>query len=155
MKKLIVALTIPTFALLSLALYNQFHIQTATEYEFEIEGYDPRDLLAGHYLNFRIKYGIEIPCDKYNRQEMNVCVKPTFAATLGRIPKSCEKWIAGECNGGVFQDNLTRFYVTESRAGLIEARVRTGKATVKIAVAKGNAIIRDLLIDGKSWKEIQ
>ncbi|KYG65556.1 hypothetical protein AZI86_00300 [Bdellovibrio bacteriovorus] len=153
MKKLLLALAIPCLALLSMAAYHQTLIMTAPEHEFEIEGYDPRDLLSGHYLQFRIKYPTEIKCEY--PQPAHMCVSPTVRLMTGNNFEGCRQWITGTCNYGVFSDNLTRFYIPADRAAILEAAVQKGRATVKVAVAQGNAVIKDLLIDGKSWQNIK
>lgn len=153
MKKLILAVAIPCLALASMAIYNQSIIMTAPEYEFEIEGYDPRDILAGHYLVFRIKYPIDPICDHY--QPAAMCVHPEFKVMKEGEYTGCDQWITGRCDGKKFTDQLNRFYIPEAKAYKLEAKVRHGKATIKVAVGKGNAVIKDLLIDGKSWKDVE
>lgn len=153
MKKIILALAIPCFALFSMAVYHQVLIMTAPEHEFEIEGYDPRDLLSGHYLQFKIKYPTKIECNRPTDAAM--CVSPAVRLITDNNFKDCQQWINGTCNYGVFSDSLTRFYVPAERAAILEAAVQKGRATVKVAVTQGNAVIKDLLIDGKSWQEIK
>lgn len=153
MKKRMLALGIPCFVLLVMAAYHQVLIMTAPEHEFEIEGYDPRDLLSGHYLQFRVKYPTDIKCEQ--PQPASMCVSPSVRLMTGNNFEGCRQWINGICNYGIFSDNLTRFYIPADRAAVLEAAIQKGRATVKVAVSQGNAVIKDLLINGKSWREFK
>lgn len=152
MKKIYLAVLIPCLVLATLASYHQYLIETAPEFEFEVEGYDPRDLLAGHYLQFRIKYKSDTKCDKSHRPA-SMCLLPQERLILTEKPLECENWISGRCDGAQFRDDLNRYYVPQDRAQELETKLRNGKASVKIAVGKGNAVIKALLIDGRPWKE--
>lgn len=152
MKKIYIALLIPCLVLVAMASYNQFLIMTSPEFEFEVEGYDPRDLLSGHYLQFRIKYKTDVHCEA-NYRPASLCVSPVEQLTLTDKPTDCDHWISGRCEGSRFQDKLNRYYIPQDRAKELESKLRVGKASVKIAVGKGNAVIKELLIDGRPWSE--
>lgn len=49
------ALALPVLGVLLLAVDKQVTISTATTERIPIVGYDPRDLLYGHYLRFRFE----------------------------------------------------------------------------------------------------
>lgn len=151
MKKMFVAVIIPCLVLVSMTLHNQYLIMTAPEFEFEVEGYDPRDILAGHYLQFRIKYKAEINCTIYGPASM--CVSPEQRVINSDRPTECQNWIAGRCEGSKFKDDLNRFYIPQDRVQALQANLIDGKASVKVVVGKGNAVIKDLLINGRPWTE--
>lgn len=151
--KNVIALAIPVVFLVGLTFYHQILLFTQTEYVFAIEGYDPRDLLSGNYIQFRIRYDIPTSCETYV-EKVAICLKPERRMIYGEVT-GCEEWISGECRHHQFEDHLNRFYIPQDRAAALEARVRAGKTEVKVSVGKGSAIIKDLLIDGKSWKEAQ
>lgn len=153
MKKLIAALAIPCIALLAMALYNQRILSGYPEHEFEIEGYDPRDLLAGHYLRFTIKYDIDTTCEQDKYIDVQICVSPTKRMITDGNMQGCNQWINATCYKNRVNDQLNRFYVPEDKATHLENLIRGKKASVKIAVGQGNAVIKDLLIDGFSWKK--
>ncbi|WP_413585268.1 GDYXXLXY domain-containing protein [Bdellovibrio sp. HCB274] len=154
MKKMIAAVAIPCVVLLSLALYNQHFIMTGPVFEFEIEGYDPRDILAGHYLRFRIKYATDTKCT-ISYGPANMCLKPQQRVMEGDDVAGCENWIAGRCENALFRDDLDRFYIPQDRSLLLESQLIAGHASVQVVVGKGNALIKDLLVNGKPWTDVQ
>lgn len=153
MKKLIAALAIPCITLLVMALYNQNILSGSPVHEFEIEGYDPRDLLAGHYLRFTIKYDIDTTCAQDKFIDVKICVSPFKRMITDGNLDGCQQWINATCYKNRVNDQLNRFYVPENKATHLENIIRGKKASVKIAVAKGNAVIKDLLIEGTSWEK--
>ncbi|HPQ97225.1 MAG TPA: GDYXXLXY domain-containing protein, partial [Thiolinea sp.] len=123
-----------------------------------IQGFDPRDLLKGHYLRFRIDYGLS---------DSNGCPASDISASLclapevrvyaeDELPASCRRFIHGSCNGSEqFLTGLERFYVPEADASELESLLRqpnTGELAISLS-SQGEARIRDLLINGRSWRE--
>ena len=52
--KLMIILLLPVLGVVALVGGKEYHVSTATTVQMPILGYDPRDLLYGHYLSFRI-----------------------------------------------------------------------------------------------------
>lgn len=153
MKKQIIAVSIPIAILLALTTYNEYLSRTLPEVVLPIEGYDPRDLLAGHYLTFRIKYEASTQCTVKEHSQADMCVSPKQELMESGPNPSCKQWIRGHCVGGTFQSDLNRYYVPQEKARDLEKALLNGEASVRISVGSGNAIIKDLLIKGRSWKE--
>jgi uncharacterized membrane-anchored protein len=130
-----------------------------------ISGYDPRDLLSGHYLTYRLDIKTEKGCSKYEYADGTVylCLeKPDDGSVRGypveniTEPASdeCAIVIKGKCRYNRFIAGVERFYIPEEHAEYLDAIIRKGKCSLKIKIdSKGNASIKDMLIDGKSWKE--
>ena len=57
-RTLITAFVFPILVLMGLAGINYFYLKTSAQRAFPIKGYDPRSLLAGHYLTFSVDYGL-------------------------------------------------------------------------------------------------
>ncbi|WP_413560546.1 GDYXXLXY domain-containing protein [Bdellovibrio sp. HCB209] len=153
MKKLIAAIAIPCLTLLAMALYHQSLLSTSPEYEFEITGYDPRDLLAGRYLRFTIKYDMDTTCEQDKYIDVKMCVSPFKRMITDGNLDGCKQWINGTCYKSRVNDQLNRFYVPEDKAPVLESAMVGKRATIKVSVGQGNAVIKDLLIEGKSWKD--
>ena len=151
---LVFALAFPIIVLAVLTLIKRNIYTNGKEVILNIEAYDPRDLLSGHYLTYKINYDIDSVCpNKAYSDEAYVCFEPKgFSYT---DPANCGKKIRGRClNDHNFIANLERFYIPESRAIELSEKVRTQKASIVVAVMpEGHAIVKDLLIDGKGWKE--
>ena len=51
-------------------------------------------------------------------------------------------------------ENLNRFYIPEEHAAVLDSKVRDKQGSLVLAVdAQGNAVIKDLLINGKPWRD--
>ena len=154
-KYILISLIIPIIALLTLAIYKKYNFLTGQQITLPITGYDPRDLLSGYYLTYTVEYDIEQICHnkKYREDKVAyICLKPKkFSYTK---PYPCDLFIKGVCNKTVFKAGIERYYVPKGNAKRLEKVVRSNKASIVLSVPKnGDAQIKDLLINGKSWKD--
>ena len=151
---LIVALAVPILALAASAYLKNVQRNTGVEVVLPIKGFDPRDLLSGHYLIYRVDYGVAGGCDKQQGQA-SVCLRPQRVLyPTAELPPDCTLFIHGQCDNGVFSAGIERFYIPEEYAQVLEDKVRDQQGELVLAVdSQGNAAIRDLLIGGKPWKE--
>lgn len=155
-KVLIAVLVFPILILAGLTIYKQRIVSFGKTVHFLIDGYDPRDLLSGHYLIYRVNYALENICgasDEPSRPAY-VCLQPRFAS-LDEVPSHCERYIRGSCEHHQFKAGIERFYVPESEAGRMEREVRAKKASIAVSVSSsGDAQVVDLFIDGESWRNV-
>ena len=139
MKQYIFALflSLPFFLLLAWAVGLHYQMMTMSEVTLPITGYDPRDLLAGHYIRYQIDWN-KADCQQFDN---NICPKEAFQ------------------NGR--QKNMHRFYIPESQAHALNTAFITGmhngkKLSFSIVYAYKNGvrpIPKRLLINGKDWQE--
>lgn len=122
-------LLLPFVVLCSWALYYACIVKNSPTVTLPITGYDPRDLLSGHYIEFRIDWA---KADCYQLDWDGVCPKADFAG-------------------------VTRFYVPERNTRELERIIndRAHKTEIKFSYkdSKTRPIPKELLIDGKSWRE--
>jgi uncharacterized membrane-anchored protein len=153
-KMLVMALLFPILALAALTAYREYVFSYGDEVTLPISGYDPRDLLAGHYLTYRIDYGIDGICSPPSAQQTTgfVCLEPKVFSYSA--PKSCSKLIRGVCNYGRFEAGIERYYVPENQAKRLEEQIRAKTASIVLSVTHhGEAQVKDLLVNGQSWKK--
>jgi len=157
-RKLIAVLVFPILALMFLTGYKSYLWNTGQEVILPITGYDPRDLLSGHYLTYRVEYGIENLCGNQNGHRKRgrdgyVCLNPKQFSFYPM--DSCTLVIKGSCDGfNRFEAGIERYYIPEDRAKPLDKDVREGKASIVVSVQpSGKAQIKDLLIDGKPWRD--
>jgi hypothetical protein len=127
---------------------------------FEIGAYDPRDLLRGHYLMFKL--AVEpLPAREFcvDTPAGNCCLCLTHAEP-GRVSTveraSCARARA-ECEAALPLDVLVRpyrYYVPEAQAGDIGRRVSAamqhhGARAVVAVDADGEGRVREIQIDGE------
>jgi uncharacterized membrane-anchored protein len=136
MKKKIILLLIPFVIMVSYILEKsiRYYILSKQEkiYYFPLEGYDPRDLIKGHYITFRIRYNPEVyfDCRENERiqcsclEEYNIdsdikiakTIPPVFECSEGK--KYCEnkKFIQLECKNDRFIIPHTQYFLSEELA---------------------------------------
>lgn len=163
-KKLAAALIFPILCLILLAVYKGIKVAVGTKIIIPISGYDPRDLLSGHYLTYRLDFKNGNFCsDKIqDNTRIMLCVNQVKGdEASGEIidednydRRDCDVIIKGKCENGRFSAGIERFYIPEKHCMEIERVIRKGKGKLVVSVdSSGNAVIKDLLINGKSWRE--
>lgn len=137
MRKSILSLVLaaPIVALLGWVIFLGVSQIGARQVKVVITGYDPRDLLAGRYLAYQIDWD-KTDCAQF---ENAVCPKEEFCVEA-RWGRQC------------------RFYVSESKAGMLDMRFMHRKESdvfeVVYAYKKGRMpVAKQLLINGKDWNK--
>lgn len=168
----IAALALPVLALAALVGHQELLLANARILSVPLTGFDPRDLLRGHYIRAQMDWDWErAPAiSEYEAVDGALCVlaempKPRVRFLPGckagdRIDADCRLVIAGQArapsrfapsqldNG----DGAIQLYVPEARASDLEKlmRERPGSLTVDLAIrADGVAAIKALRIDGQ------
>lgn len=100
-----------------------------------IRGYDPRDLISGHYIRYQIDWD-KADCSQF---ESNDCPKNDFC-TFHRINRQC------------------RFYIPEKHAEYLDYLFREKNGDLKFEVKYSHqngkkAIAKKLLINGIEWQK--
>ncbi len=150
---LALALVIPIAALGAMTLLKNHLRQNGVIVTLPIEGFDPRDLLSGHYLSYTVDYAAgDCPTDT---DAAAVCIEPERSITAAdAVPTHCTVYIRGSCATGRFEADIERFYIPEAYASVLDQQVRNQQGSLELSVSPdGKAVIRDLLIDGVSWQQ--
>ena len=125
-----------------------FFVSHGTLVQFGVTGYDPRDLLAGHYIRYNVDYGSDSLCANDLGKPRCVCLN---TATENGLAKSdwagpcearpaCELWLAGRCEYGRFLADIERYYIPEEYAS--ELMRAPEDSTVQVIVTdKGRGIV--------------
>lgn len=154
---LIAALALPIIALLLMTQFKRQHLQQGTLMTLAISGFDPRDLLSGHYLRYRIDYGVPLDCPQDEYTEAWVCLKPKahfYREESDLDTASCTTWVSGYCEAGEFLAGIERFYIPEAYAQSLERQIRDQQGKVVIAInTQGEALVKELLIANQPWRE--
>lgn len=140
---------LPLIALLGWTISVEIKSDGGVSKRAKIVGYDPVDLLSGHYLVFRYDFGkLKICDDVPNHMNVCVCVRDgieedggliaTQKVDCDRAEKSCDLHIKGNCQYTTFLTTSERFYFPESYSGVL-ARVPEG-AQAEISIQKGGVI---------------
>ena len=154
-KWLLLGLLLPIIALVGNVYWHHYQRQNGQLITLPIEGFDPRDLLSGHYLTYQVDYGLTPICQEPN-QTVGLCLQPTVSTfSLDLSPSTCQVWLKGQCdNAKHFSAGIERFYIPEQYASTLDKLVRNHQGALVIRVNhSGDASIVDLLIDGKPWQQ--
>jgi len=156
-RALLLSLLFPIFLLAGLTLKKQSTKSLGQSITLPISGYDPRDLLSGHYLVYRIDYGVDV-CESGSFSDAaseTFFVCPNEKRVELFKPSTCDLAIRGSCSHGRFVAGVEKYFVPQEQALRLEKIVQSGKASVVLAVSRdGQAVVKDLLIKGKRWQNI-
>ncbi len=154
-KALIVVLLLPIFVLAGLTAFRAYVRTFGMEVTLPISGYDPRDLLSGHYLIYRIEYGVGGICPTMDQRRAGyVCLEPKFFSY--DEPAECNKLISGFCTNSRFEAGIEKFFIPENKARYLERQIQSKAASIVLSLtASGNTQVKDLLVDGKSWESLE
>lgn len=180
---IVLSLFVPTVVLVANYAREEAYLKTLPDVVIPISGYDPRDVLRGHYLAFRYDW----PLDKFVRHDechysgqknstpCALCIRRTDDATIRvqvtQHPEAtrCDAVLPDviyepgdeyeESRRPHFADwsrNQRRFYVPEEHGPALDELFRKGghQFAIRAKIAKDNRIVnRDLLIDGKPYQQ--
>lgn len=160
--KRVFAIFFPVLLLAFWVLSLEFEKRSGTEYHLKIEGYDPRDLLSGHYLQFRLTFLPGSECSGADSERTCAC----FASSADnpkvlegvevknciQAAEECPVYIEGSCSRGRFLAGLERYYIPEELAPALS--VIPDKATALVALnGNGKAAIKGLMVGQETIEE--
>lgn len=129
---------------------------SGTEVRLAVQGFDPRDLLAGHYLTYTVNYGPMQVCGGYDvAPERCVCLEPgsddthvaSWAGSCSERPSSCGTYLKGECRYGRFEAEIERYYFPETYQTTLA--VVPERSAIKVVVRpSGDALVTGFTVDG-------
>ena len=117
---------LPVFILLMWVGTIEVQRQKGREVVVRLQGYDPRDLLSGHYISYRIDWN-KTDCAQF---ENGVCPRAAFRHT-------------------------GRFYVPESKAAALDKAIRDVNNTAEMVFSYRRGIkpyALKLRVNGESWE---
>jgi uncharacterized membrane-anchored protein len=166
-KLIFAAIALPFLVLCLLIVRAEYHVKSGDQWMFELQGYDPRDLLRGHYLQFNILYDWDKEKNECS-SGINCCLCLTKNSSLEKtsvapkVHKSSCTSAKNQCDGYILsskQNVLNRYYIPEKSAKraeslLIKARAKQ-QAYLQVSINKnGEPAIVDLIIDNQSINEL-
>jgi hypothetical protein len=162
-----IAVVIPMLGLLVLVARAEVLLRSGASFRVAIEGYDPRDLLRGHYLQYRFRFDWqgESSCGRLasgfpESIDPSCCVclssevDSNTLAQARQVPcdrvSTCDGWLAG---ASVVPP--LRYFVPERQALDLEDALRGREAALTVTCGPGGQpAIGDLYLDGKPWREV-
>jgi uncharacterized membrane-anchored protein len=151
-----ISLALPLIILLSTIAKSEYQIRSGETWAFKIGAYDPRDILKGQYLRFKVLWDWE---KKGNAQALKsnfcTCLKrkqETIKISKARCdstPKTCDGFIRNK-----YLSRIERYYIPEKKGKELEKQLRDKQAEIVLSInSNGYPVIKDLLIEGQSLKK--
>ena len=135
-KLLAAALAMPLVCLAVWTGYLTYERATGVEVKVSVRGYDPRDLLSGHYIQYQVDWE-KTDCSQF---EGGVCPQDDFCVDE-RWGKQCRYYVPE-----LYSYALDTLFRKRNENDLIFEVVYSYKHGRK-------AIAKELLINGKHWQE--
>lgn len=156
-RALLFVVTLPVAYMMAWLLTLSTSLLSAKEISLRVEGYDPRDLLTGHYLTYQVLYGTPVPEGIPTGSEVCACFNedphsPASARWIGACSdmraSDCPLYIRGTKGyGDLIYANIERFYIPEEHSGAL--LTIPPNATIRVAIQKnGRALVRGMYVDG-------
>lgn len=131
---------------------------TSTELTVPVMGYDPRDILHGHYIRLTIAIPEEAhaACTLATPSQSPVwlCLDKTpFTASATRT--GCTHTMRAQCSSQRIVTDITKFYIPEYvDSHRLDKALRENKGTASILLSSnGKARLKQLFIEGRPWSE--
>jgi uncharacterized membrane-anchored protein len=134
-------------------------LMQAQEVTLAVTGYDPRDLLSGHYLRYRVDYGVGFDQSRLSAGQLNedfcACLTPdssgiSKASWIGRCAErhspTCPIFVKGKFSRNGLNAGIERYYIPEHYQYSL-AQV-PAFATIKARVtSKGTAYVTGMYVN--------
>lgn len=152
------AVLLPLLALLGGVVRSEARLASGQTWFFETRGYDPRDLLRGHYLRYRVVYSDTegTPGCAAEDPDCCLCLTRTDARRPPRVThRTCEV-AEQQCDGYVHTgrlEQLERYYIPEEGRQALEARLRSAhadsEALIELSITDGEPAVKALWLHGE------
>lgn len=161
------ALALPVVFAAGLAGWHAVTLANAQSWRIAIEGYDPRDLLRGHYIVFDYDWNWSsgarncetgTPCCLCLTHDETPFVEPLVAAQqcVPDLADRCDGVIRTSWRGG--RDTLGRqFFLDERHARAVQRMIWSGETELAVdlkVTRDGTALIEGLVIDGLPYIDV-
>ncbi len=156
----IIALLIPILIILGGIGKSEYQLATGEMWRFKISGYDPRDLLRGHYVTYQVEFDWQK--DKgvcSDTKDCCLCLsrkKDSLGST--KVSKMSCSMAIDRCDGLMREEyikELRKYFIPEDQGKALEKVIREKEAEILVAISdKGYPAVRDLLVNGETWSKV-
>ena len=142
------ALLLPIVAFVGLVGRAELLRASGPVFHVAIAGYDPRDLLQGHYLRYRLQWPADGEC---GGAPCCLCLQTSGVHTkvaCGVVDKTCDAQLSSP-----MVEQGREFFIQEDAGPALEQAIRRGQGAIALNVTpNGQVRVHDLLIDGVSHR---
>jgi len=138
------ALLLPIVAFTGLVMRAELLRASGPVFHVAIAGYDPRDLLQGHYLRYRLQWPTDGECDGAT---CCLCLQTSGVHTkvaCGVVDKTCDAQLSRPV-----VEQGREFFIQENAGPALEQAIRRGQGAIALNVTpNGQVHVHELFIDG-------
>jgi uncharacterized membrane-anchored protein len=142
------ALLLPIVAFAGLVVRAELLRASGPVFHVAIAGYDPRDLLQGHYLRYRLQWPADGAC---GGAPCCLCLQTSGAHTkveCGGTDTACDAQLKHQ-----MVEQGREFFIQEDAGPALEQAIRRGQATIALNVTPdGQVRVHELFIDGVPYR---
>ncbi len=153
---------LPLIAILAWTALVASNQNAGQSYRVKIVGYDPFDVLSGHYLRFRYDFGPLVQCPSVSRSHDAFCaclenndnglLQATQFDLCQKIDDSCSQTVRGICEYQRFITGSERFYFPEEYAKVLPVVPPESLAEVKVQ-SNGALSIQNIYVNSLTLLE--
>lgn len=160
-----IAVLIPILGLLFLVGRAEFAARSGPTWHIPIEGYDPRDLLHGRYLQYQFRFNWQGTSDcgdrvRGGRPELDpdccLCLTRTNEPGIDPAVRQTSCHAVAECDGWLYAAAVEpplRYFVPEDRARDLETALGNREVSIELTCGRnGTPAIIELYLDGAPWR---
>ncbi len=155
-RRLLIALALPIVALAAMVVRAEITSRQGRPWTIAIRGYDPRDLVRGHYLRYQLSFRWDAQGESCTAASCCYCLRGAPMSEPFVAKLACSE--TASCDSSFHEsqlDHLQQFFIPEDRGPALEHEIRTRDAKLLVRVSRdGNVVIQDLLLDGRPWREV-
>jgi len=155
----LLAAVVPVVGLLGLVAKAELATRSGPTWTVPIQGYDPRDLLHGHYLRYASDFDWQdgAACGDADHPEAGCCLCLTETGGEPQVRQiRCDE--APACDGWLDAGSVApplRYYVPETSALDLERALREHVSAVTFTSGRsGEPAIGALTLDGRAWQDV-
>jgi hypothetical protein len=168
---LAIAVALPLVVLALGIVRSERHLADGQRWTFDVTGYDPRDLLRGHFIQYQLVFedaDLPVigavdgsPCDDETGETCCLCLLGDNENDRTLVERTACELARTECEGALqlrYLDELRRYYIAEERAEeltqIFQDASRENRARLVVAIdAAGRPQIDTLLVDGMAIEQ--
>lgn len=159
--RVLLTVVLPVLMLVTSIAFSEYRLRMAPTWRFPIEGFDPRDLLRGQYLRFRLRLVEDQPLETCSAMDPHSCClcldRQGDATAVPQMRRATCATARAQCAGALSLRDAgreQRYYVPEARTRELEDKVqgavRRSAAYVELSIHRGSRPqIRRIIIDGE------
>lgn len=160
------AVLVPILGLVALIARAELLLRAGQAFRVAITGYDPRDLLHGHYLQYAYAFDWQGQSTCGVGANGAVVLTPGCCVCLTRgsshdAPPAARQLACDDaraCDGWLHSAGLVpphRYFIPEQHAQRLEAALRGRQAELAVTCGPaGQPALGELYLDGQPWREL-